>query len=93
MNIAAEDWFGPTSMNEAGEVSGFFLVPGTTTVHAFRYLNGAFTDVGTLPGFGNEGSIGSTINDSGTIAGASNGAAWIVDSTGDVWRLTSARVC
>jgi probable HAF family extracellular repeat protein len=56
---AITDNFGwPTSINDAGEVTGFFLVPGTTTVHAFRYLNGAFTDVGTFPGFGNEGSIG-----------------------------------
>jgi probable HAF family extracellular repeat protein len=53
---AITDNFGwPTSINDAGEVTGCFLVPGTTTVHAFRYLNGAFTDVGTFPGFGNEG--------------------------------------
>ncbi|HEU5259150.1 MAG TPA: hypothetical protein VFU28_24350 [Vicinamibacterales bacterium] len=76
-----------TAINDVGEVTGFFQVPGTTITHAFRYLNGVFTDVGTLPGFGNEGSIGWAINNSGTIAGASNGAAWIVDSTGDMWRL------
>jgi probable HAF family extracellular repeat protein len=80
-----EGW--ATSINDAGEVTGFFFVPSTTTVHAFRYLNGVFTDVGALPGFGNEGSIGWAINNSGTIAGTSNGAAWIVDSTGDMWRL------
>jgi probable HAF family extracellular repeat protein len=77
----------PTSINDAGEVTGAFFVPGANTVHAFRYLNGVFTDVGALPGFANEGSIGWAINNSGTIAGASNGAAWIVDSTGDMWRL------
>src|SRR5262245_63076326 len=77
-----------TSINDAGEVTGYFRVPGTTTAHAFRYLNGVFTDVGALPGFSNEPfSIGWAINNSGTIAGASNGAAWIVDSTGDMWRL------
>ena len=77
-----------TSINDAGEVTGFFLLPGRTSVHAFRYLNGVFTDVGALPGFSNEpSSIGWAINNSGTIAGASNGGAWIVDSTGDMWRL------
>src|SRR5688572_3202291 len=77
-----------TSINDFGEVTGFFLVPGQTNVHAFRYLNGVFKDVGALPGFSNEpSSIGWAINNSGTIAGASNGGAWIVDSTGDMWRL------
>lgn len=87
MTAISDNYGWATSINDAGEVTGFFLVPGTTTVHAFRYLNGVFTDVGALPGFGNEGSIGWAINNSGTIAGASNGAAWIVDSTGDMWRL------
>jgi len=76
-----------TSINDAGEVTGAFFPPGTNTVHAFRYLNGVFTDVGALPGFGGGGSIGWAINNSGTIAGTANGAAWIVDSTGDMWRL------
>ena len=77
-----------TSINDAGEVTGFFLLPGQLNVHAFRYLNGVFTDVGALPGFSNEpSSIGWAINNSGTIAGASNGGAWIVDSTGDMWRI------
>ena len=87
MTAISDNYGWATSINDAGEVTGFFLVPGTTVVHAFRYLNGVFTDVGSLPGFGNEGSIGWAINNSGTIAGASNGAAWIVDSTGDMWRL------
>ena len=77
-----------TSINDAGEVTGFVLLPGQPNVHAFRYLNGVFTDVGALPGFADEPfSIGWAINNSGTITGASNGSAWIVDSTGDMWRL------
>ncbi len=87
MTAISDNYGWATSINDAGEVTGFFLVPGTTTFHAFRYLSGVFTDVGALPGFGNEGSMGWAINNSGTIAGASNGAAWIVDSTGDMWRL------
>jgi probable HAF family extracellular repeat protein len=77
-----------TSINDSGEVTGFVQLPDQPNVHAFRYLNGAFTDVGALPGFSNEPfSIGWAINNSGTIAGASNGGAWIVDSTNDMWRL------
>lgn len=77
-----------TSINDNGEVTGFFLPSGEPNVHAFRYHNGVFTDVGALAGFANEPySIGWAINNSGTIAGDSNNGAWIVDSTGDMWRL------
>src|SRR5678809_1102098 len=35
------DSFGSaTAINDAGEVTGYFQVPGTTITHAFRYLNG-----------------------------------------------------
>jgi probable HAF family extracellular repeat protein len=88
MTAISDNYGWATSINDSGEVTGFVLLPGQPNVHAFRYLNGAFTDVGALPGFSNEPfSIGWAINNSGTIAGASNGGAWIVDSTGDMWRL------
>src|SRR5262245_12386030 len=49
---AISDGYGwATSINDAGEVTGFVLLPGQTDVHAFRYRNGVFTDAGTLPGF------------------------------------------
>jgi uncharacterized membrane protein len=88
MTAISDNYGWATSINDSGEVTGFVLLPGQPNVHAFRYLNGAFTDVGALPGFSNEPfSIGWAINNSGTIAGASNGGAWIVDSTDDMWRL------
>jgi probable HAF family extracellular repeat protein len=77
-----------TSINDAGEVTGFVWFPGEANGHAFRYLNGVLTDVGTLPGDTNRPySIGWAINNSGTIAGESGNDAWIVDDTGDMWRL------
>jgi probable HAF family extracellular repeat protein len=88
MTVISDNYGWATGINDAGEVTGFVQLPGQPNVHAFRYLNGVFTDIGALPGFSNEPfSIGWAINNSGTIAGASNGAAWIVDSTNDMWRL------
>src|SRR5205085_669856 len=74
MTAITDNYGWATSINDAGEVTGFVLLPGQPNVHAFRYRNGVFTDVGALPGFSNEPfSIGWAINNSGTIAGASNG--------------------
>jgi probable HAF family extracellular repeat protein len=88
MTAISDNYGRATSINDAGEVTGFVLLPGEPNVHAFRYLNGVFTDVGALPGLSNEPySIGWAINNGGTIAGNSNGGAWIVDPTGDMWRL------
>ena len=88
MTAISDNYGWATSINDAGEVTGFVLLPGQPNVHAFRYRNGVFTDVGALPGFSNEPySIGWAINNSGTIAGDSNNGAWIVDSAGDMWRL------
>ena len=88
MTPISDNYGWATGINDDGEVTGFVLLPGQPNVHAFRYRHGVFTDVGSLPGFSNEPfSIGWAINNSGTIAGASNGGAWIVDSSGDMWRL------
>jgi len=51
MTAISDNYGWATSINDAGEVTGFVLLPGQADVHAFRYRKGVFTDAGTLPGF------------------------------------------
>src|SRR5256885_2319803 len=46
MTAITDNYGWATSINDAGEVTGFVLLPGQPNVHAFRYRNGVFTDVG-----------------------------------------------
>jgi probable HAF family extracellular repeat protein len=54
------------ALSSAGQLTGFYYIDGAQDPHAFRYLNGSFTDLGTLGGTVSEGLA---INSSGVIAG------------------------
>ena len=70
-----------TAINDAGQATGFVYVGGGTSTHAFLYADGVFTDIGGLPGNGNNpGSLGFAINNAGTIVGSSNKKAMIYEN-------------
>jgi probable HAF family extracellular repeat protein len=58
-----------TDINEAGVVVGQTEGPGRVWTHAFRWKDGAMTDIGALVSTGD--SFAEAINDSGLIVGAS----------------------
>ncbi|HWW02087.1 MAG TPA: PKD domain-containing protein [Candidatus Acidoferrum sp.] len=60
--------FQVNGLNAAGQLTGFFYIPGVQDAHAFLYSNGALTDLGTLGGSISEGIC---INASGAVAGDS----------------------
>jgi probable HAF family extracellular repeat protein len=67
-------------INDDGEVAGFITPPGLVGGHAFVYQNGVLTDIGTRPGFSNQPyAIPYAINNSGTIVGDSNNAAFVYE--------------
>jgi len=80
-------------INDAGEVTGVVTPPGLVGGHAFLYRNGVFTDIGTLPGYSNQPyAVPYGINNSGTIAGDSNNAAFVYeDGTMSIVKRLSAR--
>lgn len=57
-----------TGLNDSGQVSGYGRMPGSDTLHAFRWQNGTTTELGTLGG-----SYATTqdINEAGQIIGTS----------------------
>src|SRR4029077_13019875 len=71
-------------INQAGAVVGQWADPGGTG-HAFVWINGIRTDLGTLGG----NSAAFDINESGQIVGASTGKAALWDN-GSVVNLTLA---
>jgi probable HAF family extracellular repeat protein len=60
-----------TDINDAGQITGYRTAPGG--LHAFRWTNGTFLDLGVLPGFAH--SFGQAINASGQVAGHSKTAS------------------
>ncbi len=80
-------------INGAGEVTGVVRPPGLLGGHAFVYQNGVFTDIGTLPGYSNQPyAVPYAINNSGTIVGDSNNAAFVYeDGTMSIVKRLSAR--
>ena len=87
MTVISDNYGWATSINDAGQVTGFVQLPGRPNVTAFIYQDGAFTDLGTLPGDANSPySIGWSINNSGTVAGESKTGAWVAEPT-DMWRI------
>jgi probable HAF family extracellular repeat protein len=57
------------AINNSGQITGQASYPGDLDTHAFLFVGGPMQDLGKLPG--SNGSVGSAINDNGTIAGAS----------------------
>src|SRR5438105_1168581 len=63
--------FQVNSLNNAGELTGFFYAAFDHPPHIFTYTNGLLTDLGTLGGDVGQGNM---INSSGKIAGESQPA-------------------
>lgn len=82
-----------SGINDAGQVTGVATPPGLLGGHAFVYQNGVFTDIGTLPGYSNQPyAVPYAINNSGTIVGDSNNAAFVYDNgTMSIVKRLSAR--
>jgi probable HAF family extracellular repeat protein len=59
-----------TDINDAGQATGYKTALGG--YHAFRWQEGAFVDLGVLPGFAH--SFGWAINASGQVSGSSSSA-------------------
>lgn len=58
-----------SAINNVGQITGHATFPGDLDAHAFIFVGGPMQDLGKLPGSG--GSIGSAINDNGTVTGES----------------------
>ena len=56
-----------TAINDSGQVVGWSSLTNNLVTHAFLYVNGKMTDLGTLPGFA--GSQATSINAQGQIVG------------------------
>lgn len=70
-----------SGINDAGQVTGNVLPAGLFVNHAFLYQNGVFTDIGTLPGYSSQPyAVPYAINNSGTIVGDSNAAAFVYEN-------------
>jgi probable HAF family extracellular repeat protein len=80
-------------INDAGQVTGVVMSPDLLTAHAFVYQNALFTDIGTLPGYSNQPyAVPYAINNSGTIVGDSNAAAFVYENgTMSIMKRLSAR--
>jgi len=63
------------SINNLGQITGQADLIGDLDTHAFLYADGTMHDLGALPGY--ESSVGSAINDHGTIVGESKVEAMI----------------
>ena len=93
MTALSDDPGSATGINDAGQVTGSVVPPGLLGGHAFVYQNGLFTDIGTLPGYSNEPyAVPYAINNSGTIVGDSNNAAFVYENgTMSIVKRLSAR--
>lgn len=82
-----------SGINDAGQVAGVVVPPGVVGGHAFVYQNGVFTDIGTLEGYSNQPyAVPYAINNSGTIVGDSNAAAFVYENgTMSIVKRLSAR--
>src|SRR5689334_18682297 len=77
MTMLSDTYGWAAGINDAGQVTGVFTPPGQLQQHAFLYQDGVFTDIGTLPGYSNVPyALPYAINNSGTIVGDSNAAAF-----------------
>ena len=78
---AIRDWWGEAhAINDAGQAVGFVVRPGEIVARAFLYLDGAFTDLGTLPSRDRSATayastIAATSSDSPTHRCSSTGTA------------------
>lgn len=93
MTMLSDTYGWAAGINDAGQVTGVFTPPGLLQQHAFVYQNGVFTDIGTLPGYSNVPyALPYAINNSGTIVGDSNAAAFVYESgTMSILKRLSAR--
>jgi len=81
MTVLSDTYGWAAGINDAGQVTGVFTPPGQLQQHAFLYQDGVFTDIGTLPGYSNMPyALPYAINNSGTIVGDSNAAAFVYES-------------
>ena len=81
MTLISDTYGWAAGINDNGEVTGVFTPPGLLEQHAFVYQNGVFTDIGTLPGYSNMPyALPYAINNSGTIVGDSNAAAFVYEN-------------
>ena len=79
---AITDWSGEArGINDAGQAIGGATPPGEMMPHLFVYQNGAFDDLGALPGYSNQPyAVGYAINSAGTIVGDSKTGAFIYEA-------------
>jgi probable HAF family extracellular repeat protein len=81
MTLLSDSYGWAAGINDAGQVAGVFIPPGSLGGHAFVYQNGVFTDIGTLPGYSNQPyAVPYAINNSGTIVGDSNAAGFVYEN-------------
>jgi len=93
MTLISDTYGWAAGINDNGEVTGVFTPPGLLEQHAFVYQNGVFTDIGTLRGYSTMPyALPYTINNSGTIVGDSNAAAFVYENgTMSIVKRLSAR--
>jgi probable HAF family extracellular repeat protein len=93
MTMISDTYGWAAGINDNGEVTGVFTPPGLLQQHAFAYQDGVLTDIGTLPGYSNMPyALPYAINNSGTIVGDSNAAAFVYDNgTMSIVKRLSAR--
>jgi probable HAF family extracellular repeat protein len=74
MESLGRRWSAASAINDAGQIVGEMRVlPNVDLNHAFLYQQGNWTDLGTLPPFGNSAySVAESINEAGQIVGQSN---------------------
>ena len=93
MTMISDTYGWAAGINDARQVTGVFTPPGLLGGHAFVYQDGVFTDIGTLPGYSNQPyAVPYAINNSGTIVGDSNAAAFVYENgTMSIVKRLSAR--
>jgi probable HAF family extracellular repeat protein len=93
MTLISDNYGWAAGINDAGQVTGVVTAPGQLGGQAFIYQDGVFTDIGSLPGYSNlPYALPYAINNSGTIVGDSNAAAFVYESgTMSILKRLSAR--
>jgi probable HAF family extracellular repeat protein len=93
MTAISSDVGWAVGINDAGQVTGTVVPAGSVVNHAFLYQNGVFTDIGALPGYSDQPyALPYAINNSGTVIGDSNAAAFIYENeTMSIMKRLSAR--
>jgi probable HAF family extracellular repeat protein len=93
MTMISDTYGWASGINDAGQVTGVYTPPGLIAGHAFVYQDGVFRDIGTLPGYSNQPyALPYAINNSGTIVGDSNAAAFVYENgTFSILKRLSAR--